>query len=324
MQVARSLAAALLGVVLCSCSQEQPAPAVSSPPPADWIVYQAESAIAVVRTDGTDASSASADVPGSQTNPDWSPDGKRLVFAVSNGVTDDLWTVGADGKSPEVLLACTSPCVYLDDPAWSPDGTKVLYSRVSDDGHGNSIGTLETVTVADQAVEVLLMAAPDGFYAGPRWSPDGASVVLEEVHMVSPKLDSEIDGVTLTVIDVASPRHGQRSLTDPALFAATADWSGDGNLIVFSALPDPDASAPDLFTIAPDGSGLARLTTLADQGGAAFEPAWSVDGSHVYFVRTTPEGRTGLAVVPTTGGEPEPAVGGTYPAGHHPRLHAAT
>jgi Tol biopolymer transport system component len=323
-RVARALVSVLAIVLVSSCSDD-PAPAAApTGPAADWMVYQPGASISVIRTDGTDGAPVSTDVPGGETNPDWSPDGKRLVFAVSNGSTDDLWTVSADGSDPTLLLGCTSPCAYFDDPAWSPDGTKVLYSRMSDDGDGNIVGTLETVAVADLTVEVLLRAGPKEFFSGPRWSPDGKSAVFETVHTTSKKRDSALDGVTLTLIDMAKPRTSRRTLTDPALFAATPDWSGDGLLIVYSALPEADATSPDLFTISPDGSGLTRITTLGDDGGAAAEPAWSVDSSQVYFAMTTPDGQSAkLAVVPRTGGDPQPAIGGKYMTGNHPRLHSA-
>ncbi len=87
--------------------------------------------------------------------------------------------------------------------------------------------------------------------------------------------------------------------------------------------PDPEARAPDLFTISPDGTGLTRLTTTDDRGGAAEEPAWSVDGTHVYFSHTTADGANGLAVVAATGGEVVPAFGDRCRP-DVPRLHAAS
>jgi Tol biopolymer transport system component len=330
MKLTRFLTALLAVMVLSSCSDAPSQSAeLSAPPsahePVDWIAYQVDTSIALSRTDGTGQTFPGTDIAGQQTNPDWSPDGRQLVFAVTNVFgTDDLWTVGVDGTAAAQLLACESPCRYLDDPAWSPDGTKVMYSRVSEDRAGHSVATLETVTIADRTVEVVLTAAPDEFYAGVRWSPDGTSAVLERVHMTGPDVESDVDGVTLMTFALASPATSQRDLTDPALFAATADWAPDGQGIVFSALPEPDAGAPDLFTISPDGTGLTRLTTTTDRGGAAEEPAWSVDGTRVYFSHTTADGANGLAVVAATGGEVVPAFGETLPAGRHPRLHAAS
>ncbi len=91
-----------------------------------------------------------------------------------------------------------------------------MYSRTSEDDEGNSVATLETVTIADRRVEVVLTAAPDEFYSGVRWSPDGTSAVVERVQTGS-RVDSEVDGATLMTLDLASPATSQRDLTDPAL-----------------------------------------------------------------------------------------------------------
>ena len=73
------------------------------------------------------------------------------------------------------------------------------------------------------------------FTAGVRWSPDSTQLVLEVVQKVGPAVDADISGVTLVrTRATGGPLH---ALTDPLLFAATADWSPDGRLITYSALP---------------------------------------------------------------------------------------
>lgn len=288
------------------------------------MVYQGDADHTIILTiggDGSRKSSPTADVPGiDQTNPDWSPDGKRIVFVVSDGA-DDLWTVGADGSGAAMLLSCDDPCVALDDPAWSPDGTSVMYQRASV-VNGLGVGTLESVTVADGTVTVWLTAPTNDFYAGVRYSPDGRQVVFEQVHATGDSIDADVEGVTLSILDLDHPETGARAITDPTLFAATADWGPNGDRIVFSALPTAGATAPDLFTIQPDGSGLTRLTTLSDEGGSAEEPAWSADGSTVYFKGTVSGEEGVLAKVSAKGGAVSPAFGSEYDVhGRHPRLH---
>ena len=58
-------------------------------------------------------------VASAATNPDWSPDGRRLVYqSVRNG-DSDLWTVNADGSGSKEI---TYSVGQDGDPAWSPDG----------------------------------------------------------------------------------------------------------------------------------------------------------------------------------------------------------
>ena len=288
-----------------------------------WIAYQRvtnRAEAALMRPDGSDAYTPTGSVPGTdQSNPDWSPDGLRLVFAVTIDDRDHLWTVDADGSGAKELVDCEAPCLFVDDPAWSPDGASVLYSR-NEEVDGKSVATLETVRLADGHIDVLLTAAPVDFFAGARWSPDGRSIVLEVVHRAGTSPESELSGVTLSVVDLSTATRKPRGITDPALFAATADWSGDGTEIVYSALPVAKAPQPDLFTIRPDGTGLRRLTTLADTGGYAAEPDFDPNGDRILFSGQLEGGRAGiLAAVPRAGGTPVSATGSMVIEGRHPR-----
>ncbi len=274
----------LLGSAVLSCSaQAGPAGTPDGPRPGEaWVLYQGVNGLAtdarMVRADGT-GDHAVLPQPGIfQTNPDWSPDGERVTLIIRHGSTDDLWVVNADGTRAHRLVDCNAHCNYLDDPAWSPDGSQVVYARTE---HGGARNTLESVDVRTGRIHVLRGPSTHTFFAGPRWSPRGTSVVCEVVHKRGRGIDDGITGVVLSVVDVAT--RTTVGLTDPQLFAATADWSPDGSTLVYSALPVRGADAPDLFTIRPDRSGRHRITTLASIGGYAAEPTFTPDGRTVLF-----------------------------------------
>jgi hypothetical protein len=103
------------------------------------------------------------------------------------------------------------------------------------------------------------------------------------LHKVSADLDADLDGVTLTVVHLHRRGNPTNALTDPDIFAATADWSPDGNRLVFSALPEPGSDSSDLFVIGTSGGGLRRITYLADDGGYAAEPTWLADSTGIVF-----------------------------------------
>jgi Tol biopolymer transport system component len=261
-------------------------------------------------------------VPGTvQTNPDWSPDGKRLVFANAERTDgrENLWIADAEGDKRVRLVDCVAPCRWLDDPAWSPDGTRVLYSRMSEID-GVSFASLETVRVADGHIDVVLTAESNTFFAGQRWSPDGSKIVLEHVHKVDTPAEAEVDRVTLTIVDLATSPFMLTPITDPALWPATADWSPDGSEIVYSALPTPDSAAPDLFAVSVGTGVVRRLTSLSDTGGVAIHPDFTSDGTTILFVAFIAEtGSFGLAAIDRAGGQIRPALGSQYVPGFHPR-----
>jgi Tol biopolymer transport system component len=93
----------------------------------------------------------------------WSPDGSQIVFetSASEELHGELWIVNADGSSPHEL-AITPECggPFSDasatgcfDPAWSPDGTKIVFARSSADGSQNiyivNVDGSELVQVTD-------------------------------------------------------------------------------------------------------------------------------------------------------------------------------
>jgi Tol biopolymer transport system component len=187
--------------------------------------------------------------------------------------------------------------------------------------HGTGISTLETVDVRTGRVRVVLGPWLREFTAGARYAPDGRQVVFERVHKIDSGLEADIDGVTLTVVRLDRSRHRLSALTDPRLYAATADWSPGGDRIVYSALPRPDSPAPDLFLVAPTGGSPVRVTHVADEGGYANEPAWELDSTGILFSGRL-DGSAGLPLlleVRADGSALGSAFGEDLVHGRHPR-----
>ena len=304
-----------------TASTSAAATATTAPVPSFDPVWalQANATIVLTDADGAATFSPTDGVgAGDQNNPDWSPDGTRLTFTVGDG-RDDLWVVDADGENAQVLADCASPCVYYDDPTWSPDGQSIAACKLLEVGD-NAVASLVSVDVNSGAETSLAGFDPTEFCAGPRFAPDGTALVLEVVARDGLPMSSAIIGVTLTVLDLASSPPTELALTDPALFAATADWNRTGELIVYSALPTADATSNDLFTIRPDGSDPQRLTTLADNGGNAVQPSFDPSGSSVVFVDASAQQ---LKRVDLANGAITPAFPSDF-FGDHPRARPPT
>jgi uncharacterized protein (TIGR02145 family) len=60
--------------------------------------------------------------------PSWSPDGKKIAFVVSNGLTSELITMNNDGTNISKNKAITVSVNPFQYPAWSADGSKILFS----------------------------------------------------------------------------------------------------------------------------------------------------------------------------------------------------
>ena len=249
---------------------------------AEWVIQQ-DAVVVVIGPDGEGSFSPTAENSGfDETNPDWSPDGQQISYLVAEGRAD-LWVVGVAGDGARKVYDCENPCDYLDDPAWAPDGASIAACKMTDSGDGH-LGSLVGIDVETGAETTLATFAPEDFCGSPRWSPDGAEISFELAHRAGTSLFDEPVGVTLSIVNLSTDPPAIRPLTDPTLFASWGDWNPAGDLIVYAALPTPDASAAELFTIRPDGSDLRQLTNLAAEDGSATEPTFDLDGSSVVFV----------------------------------------
>lgn len=113
------------------------------------------------------------------TQPVFSPDGRRIAFLSDRSGATNLWVADADGRNAKRLSADTDPAIYTS-PAWSPDGRFVYVSRTIhtllafelfayDAAGGNGIKVTRAQPGGnekfDDRISVLgAVASPDGRY----------------------------------------------------------------------------------------------------------------------------------------------------------------
>ena len=67
--------------------------------------------------------------PGIDGEPDWSPDGSRIVFTSDREGNEDIYIVNADGTGVMQLTDHPAPDT---EPQWSPDGTRIAFTSARD------------------------------------------------------------------------------------------------------------------------------------------------------------------------------------------------
>ena len=106
--------------------------------------------------------------------PAWSPDGQWIVFSR----TGTLHLIHPDGTMLNPIPCSPGPCNH---PSWSPDGSSLAYTGLSDDS-GDGIGDNYDIYVMNlgSGVAQRLTTSPDQ-EDSPRWSPDGSAISYQRV-----------------------------------------------------------------------------------------------------------------------------------------------
>jgi dipeptidyl aminopeptidase/acylaminoacyl peptidase len=223
------------------------------------------------------------------SQPAWSPDGKRLAF-VSTRHADKPQIFVMDVGGGEARCLTTAPD-GATSPVWSLDGKRLCYSS-----------SLETDEQKVSQEVDWLKAHADLEKSAPR---------LRRQRTLQTRFDGRgyLDRrAHLFIINVDEPAAEPRQLTSGDYDDQMAAWSPDGKLIAFVSNRREDADytfATDIWTVDVESGELNRLT---DGTLSAIFPAWSPDGQTLAFYAEPDATRhdydnTHVWVVPRAGGD---------------------
>ena len=215
----------------------------------------------------------------------WSPDGSQIAYVRDywDGINgqSQLWIVNADGSGKTKL---SRGDVQERWPAWSPDGTRIVFEHLSGSGRDANGHFIDAdrylVTVGPDGRNRKVLNRGGWTEEAPAWSPDGQLLAFTSVGSVQL---SDVDG---------SNHH---AIIGGGYWNGGLSFSPDGHRIAF-VRGDRTRSAIHIANI--DGT---DERVIFDRDVQAVAPRWSPDGQRLLFHTIDNENRRRIYVAGASG-----------------------
>lgn len=183
------------------------------------------------------------------TEPDWSPDGRKIVFSRKEEVGEKfgIYVMNADGSAAVRI----TPKETWDDfrPRWSPDGRRIAFLSNRRRPDGYSWWTINVMDADGSNRAEVARPVSDGNMLGFDWSPDGTKIVVSHSGRRS--------GQDLTIMSVDGDPGFVRLIEDDLYSDADPVWSPDGTEVGFAT--DREGGF-EIYVVKASGGGLKNLT----------------------------------------------------------------
>lgn len=187
------------------------------------------------------------------------------IFAVN---VDDLLDSGAVPRN----LTADRVATVDDDPNWSPDGWRIIFTSYVPDP-SSTITSSEIHVINADGTGHAQLTDDRVEKRGAAWSPDGTRILFA-CRSGAPTASAP-DVATFEICVMEATANGQiTQLTRNNISELTPTWSPDGQMIVFHRVP-----SNQLWVVPADGSAPpVQLTAAFSSGFNLLATSWSVIG----------------------------------------------
>lgn len=198
--------------------------------------------------------------------PDWSPDGRTILFTSIRDGNHQLYQINLQSKVSKRLMESEHEDA---DGHYDREGNKVVFSS-------NREGNSDLYFYDMMSGQTTTLTKTPEFEYTPRWSPDGSRILFKRAN-------DEFGASDLYVLDLSTLEVEQITSGNQGEFHQ--NWSPDGTSICYVQVVDGTFELRIMNVKTQEKRVLVRK-----EGFQVFYPNWSPDGKQIAFTRDVSEG----------------------------------
>ncbi len=202
----------------------------------------------------------------------WVADGSKAAIVKSQGHNDhEIYVMDADGQNRRNV---TQHPALDQQPAWSPDGSRIAFVSNREDGHAEEVFVMNAD--GTDVRNLTRIPRPD---TQPHWAPDGKRIVFHSTRDSTDWVGIPRSAIRDEIYTMNADGSNPRRITDNVVDDDQPRWSPDGSQILY--VTDLGHQMFAISIMSPDGSGSRQIIqfhrTFPGRG------TWAPDGTQIAF-----------------------------------------